>query len=193
MSEITAAAIELPPFIPFPSISRLSREVIVTEKVDGTNAQVYITEDGKMYAGSRTRWINPLADNFGFAAWVQANRDELMRLGPGSHFGEWYGAGIQRNYGLTDKRFALFNVTRWEDDAVRPACCGVVPVLHRGTFNTGDIDGILEELQRDGSRLVPGFMDPEGIVVYHEASKTLYKRTLDGDGHKGSKPRSRRG
>ena len=82
-------------FIEFPKLARLSREIIVTEKIDGTNAQVHITEDGKITAGSRTRWITPEADNFGFAAWGQENRGHLLELGPGSHFGEWWGAGIQ--------------------------------------------------------------------------------------------------
>lgn len=187
--EIPAVPMAVPDFTPFPRIARLAKEVIITEKVDGTNAQVHITEDGRVFAGSRSRWITPLADNFGFAQWVQDNRDALLTLGPGSHFGEWYGSGIQRGYGLVngDKRFALFNVTRWEDDAVRPACCGVVPVLHRGAFNTADVDGLLEELQSEGSRIVPGFMKPEGVVVFHEASRTLFKKTLDGDGHKGTR------
>lgn len=33
----------------------------------------------------------------------------------------------------------------------------------------------------DGSRAVPGFMNPEGIVVFHEASQTCFKKTIDGD------------
>lgn len=39
----------------------------LTEKIDGTNAQVYIADDGRVVAGSRTRWISPEDDNFGFA------------------------------------------------------------------------------------------------------------------------------
>ena len=115
------------PFVEFPKMPRLSREIIVTEKIDGTNAQVYIGDDGTILAGSRTRWITPENDNFGFAAWVRDNTDELLKLGPGSHFGEWWGAGIQRRYGLNEKRFSLFNVARWGEE--RPACCSVVPVL----------------------------------------------------------------
>ena len=56
-----------PEFIPFPKIARLSRLAIVTEKIDGTNAQVTITEDGDIFAGSRSRWITPEDDNYGFA------------------------------------------------------------------------------------------------------------------------------
>jgi len=78
-------------FIEFPKMARLSRECFITEKIDGTNAQVHITDDGEIYAGSRSRWITPQDDNFGFAKWVESNRDELIKLGVGSHFGEWWG------------------------------------------------------------------------------------------------------
>ena len=88
-------------FIGFPKIARLNRQVIVTEKIDGTNAQIRITEDGQFLVGSRSRWITPDNDNHGFAKWAYAHKDSLMELGVGSHFGEWWGSGIQRGYGYT--------------------------------------------------------------------------------------------
>lgn len=75
-------------FVEFPKMARLSREIIITEKIDGTNACVFVGEDGKIKAGSRTRWITPQDDNFGFAAWVEQNADTLRELGPGRHFGD---------------------------------------------------------------------------------------------------------
>lgn len=69
-------------FIPFPKMARLSREIIVTEKLDGTNAQICIGEDGTIRAGSRSRWITPQDDNYGFARWVEAHADELRELEP---------------------------------------------------------------------------------------------------------------
>lgn len=181
-----------PEFVSFPKIARWNREVVVTEKLDGTNAQIWISDDGtEIAAGSRNRWITPSDDNFGFAAWVEAHRDELIKLGPGSHFGEWWGAGIQRRYGLTEKRFSLFNVARWSDDATRPACCHVVPTLWRGFVENFGAFGedpermglskVMIELGYNGSRAAPGFMKPEGIVIYHTASGALYKRTIEGD------------
>lgn len=167
-------------FEAFPKMPRLSREIIITEKIDGTNAQIYITEDGQMLTGSRTRWITPTDDNFGFAAWVHENRDVLLQLGPGRHFGEWWGAGIQRKYGLSEKRFSLFNVARWSGDD-RPSCCHVVPVLWRGLFSTEAIDAALADLALNGSRAAPGFMKPEGIVVYHTAGNFGFKKTIEKD------------
>jgi hypothetical protein len=194
----------LPEFVPFPSICRLSRSFTVTEKLDGTNAQVHVADDGTVTAGSRTRWITPEADNYGFAAWVKAHEDELRTgLGAGAHFGEWWGAGIQRRYGLTEKRFSLFNVSRWGDDdardlakypqPTRPACCHVVPLLGGGPeFDTEHVTIILERLRLHGSFAAPGFTNPEGIVVWHEAARVLFKKTLDGDAHKGAADRSAR-
>lgn len=189
-------------FRPFPKIPRLSREVIISEKIDGTNASVFIPppEDAhlfarKILAGSRTRWIEPGDDNFGFAAWVEENWEELLQLGPGHHFGEWWGLGIQRGYGLTERRFSLFNVGRWWDwhnaagtfetppegmERV-PGCCRVVPVLCRGPFSNTSVDVALDDLRQGGSHAAFGFMDPEGIMVYHTAAGQLFKKTLKGD------------
>lgn len=171
----------VPEFVEFPKIARLSREIVVTEKLDGTNAQVFITEEGDLFAGSRSRWITPEADNYGFARWAYGEKSDLLKLGPGSHFGEWWGAGIQRRYGLTEKRFSLFNVSRWGAAEGRPFCCGAVPTLYVGDFDTDAINAQLSRLRLEGSIAAPGFMNPEGIVIYHTAARALFKKTLHKD------------
>lgn len=170
-------------FHEFRKIPRLARSVIVTEKIDGTNASVTIEDDGEMSAASRSRYITPGNDNHGFAAWVEMHRAELATLGPGVHYGEWWGSGINRGYGLTkgDKRFSLFNVSRWSDPATRPKCCDVVPVLYTGPFDTAAIDAVLTGLARTGSQAAPGYMNPEGIVVYHVAGNVYFKKTIEHD------------
>lgn len=60
-----------------------------TEKIDGTNACVVVTEEGEIYAQSRTRLLTIHDDNFGFCNWVMYHKDELLKLGVGHHFGEW--------------------------------------------------------------------------------------------------------
>lgn len=171
-------------------MARLSREIIVTEKIDGTNAGIYIDDTGQVFAASRSRWITPGNDNYGFAGWVERNREELLKLGPGMHWGEWWGAGIQRRYGLTEKRFSLFNVQRWvtseayrwnEKQEVAPGCCCIVPVLYRGPFWTGSIEHVLLKLEREGSQAAPGFQSPEGIVVFHVAAGIGFKKTIKDD------------
>ena len=169
-------------FIGFRSIPRLMRDCVITEKIDGTNAQVAIGEDGTIYAGSRNRWITPEDDNHGFAAWVRDHADELKALGPGRHFGEWWGCGINRNYGIKEKRWSLF---RPYDP--RPVCCSQVPVLYEGLFTTSAVLATLEKLAVSGSLAAPGFMNPEGIVVFHIAGNCSFKVTIGNDGHKGEK------
>lgn len=171
-------------FKEFPKIARLNREVIITEKIDGTNAAVVISDDGTTIAAqSRSRLITVKDDNHGFARWVLEHHEELLKLGPGHHFGEWWGSGIQRGYGLTEKRFSLFNVSRWSDPAVRPACCHVVPVIVRGqpqdSFSVAY--KALEELKQQGSFAAPGFMKPEGIVAFHVQGNLMFKATIEKD------------
>lgn len=184
-----------PEFIKFPKIPRLSKGMIVTEKIDGTNAQIVITGDGEIYAGSRNRWIEIGDDNYGFAGWVEKNKEELLKLGPGQHFGEWWGLGIQRNYGQKEKRFSLFNVGRWKEfyqahldgktDAW-PVCCDLVPTLYEGELDTQVVQDCIDDLNLNGSKAAPGFMKPEGVVVYHVASRTAYKKMCENDKlHKG--------
>lgn len=176
-------------FEEWPKIARLNRNIVVTEKIDGTNAAIIITEDGQIGAQSRNRLITVDDDNYGFARWVFANRDALTDvLGPGRHFGEWWGAGIQRRYGLGGqgaKRFSLFNTARWNDTATeefhRIEGLGVVPVLYQGPFDQEAINAELRMLSINGSVAAPGFMDPEGIVVYVAAARSMFKVTIKGD------------
>lgn len=169
-------------FRPFPKIPRLRRRrVLVTEKIDGTNACVWVDDTSTIVrAGSRNKWIDPKADNYGFAGWVEKNAAELLRLGPGFHYGEWWGAGIQRRYDLPEKRFSLFNTGRWSDGALRPTCCSVVPILAEG-YGDAAVEGALETLRARGSLAAPGFMRPEGVIVYHSAARAFFKVLLGND------------
>lgn len=207
------------PFVEFPKIARYSREVIVSEKIDGTNGQIYIVESEghpiegavfekaglAMLVGSRTRWLKPGEDNFAFCKWAYEHGDELLTLGPGRHFGEWWGSGIQRGYGLTEKRFSLFNVMRWglagnkpkpipspdprvvKMQSVLPPCVGLVPELWRGSFDAVPIRDIMEALVVAGSVAAPGYMNPEGVVIFHLAGNVGFKKTLAKDDEPKSK------
>lgn len=115
---------------------------------------------------------------------------ELVNLGEGTHFGEWWGSGIQRGYGLQkgEKRFSLFNTTRWmivpfeeKGFQIPPKCCSVVPVLYQGVFDTELIDDTLMRLKETGSVAAPGFPRPEGIVIFHTAANIAFKKTCEKD------------
>jgi len=221
-------------FVGFPKIPRYSRDCIITEKIDGTNVQILVDEvippiethpddrvevgwlyvdmmdkQYRMRCGSRNRWITPDNDHYGFARWAYKNAMDLIGIGPGRHFGEWWGRGIQRGYGLSEKRFSLFNVIRWdpamfhlfkwmswsERDGQKdrgeepifkgpPSCCSVVPVILTGTFGIIDLDFIMQSLSNHGSHAAPGFMDPEGIVIYHTGGNVMFKKTIKNDAGK---------
>lgn len=191
-------------------ISRLNREVTITEKIDGSNGAVGIEEfwpgidaglpegagtlvhcyKGKyvVYAQSRSRIITPAMDNYGFAAWVRDNALNLVNdLGPGLHFGEWWGFGINRGYGVPKgvRYFSLFNTSRWDADrarAFRTPSLDVVPVIATASsLATPEIDQALDDLRSGGSYAAHGFMNPEGVVIFHKASQGLYKVTLVND------------
>lgn len=170
-------------FEAFPKIPRLNRGMVITEKIDGTNAAVIITEDGEVGAQSRKRLITPDDDNYGFARWAHDNAEALAAtLGPGRHFGEWWGQGIQRRYGLTEKRFSLFNTSRWsEADLEHVPQLGVVPVLAAGNFSHDTITECVRELAELGSAAAPGFMDPEGVVVWLSSARQMFKVMVKND------------
>lgn len=204
----------MPAFTAWPKTPRFFRNIIVTEKIDGTNAAIHIERLGdvaanghhlrdlgpemrptpgavlvgsdiyRLTAQSRNRLIYPgkSTDNSGFAAWVQANAARLVEhLGIGLHFGEWWGQGINRGYGLTERRFSLFNTDRY-GHLGEPLDGGVlshVPVLYQGTFRESMIRCALEDLAENGSKAAPGFADPEGVIVWHSQTRTCFKVTLD--------------
>ncbi len=179
-------------FVEFKKIPRLSREIVITEKIDGTNGVIYIGGQGEFLIGSRTRWIDEYTDNHNFWHWATENKEELLKLGAGIHYGEWWGSGIQRGYGLLkgEKRFSLFNSGRWvknrtqlllEKQEYCPECCYVVPILTTGIFDTNLIDNAIEELKFKGSQASLGFMRPEGIVIYHKQGNLYFKKTIEKD------------
>ncbi len=82
---------------------------------------------------------------------------------------------------MKEKIFSLFNVHKWADDSIRPACCRVVPTLWKGIFDTSHVNAELSRLKYLGSMAAPGFMKPEGVVIFHTASGHLYKKTIEKD------------
>lgn len=148
----------------------------VTQKLHGTNAQIYI-QDQEVKAGSRNRWLSLDDDNYGFARFVDEHKSSIIELlGDGRHFGEWCGPGINSGEGLTEKRLLLFDFRRWVGKPL-PSRIGIVPLIYSGALHTAKIDEIMDELKRNGSYLVPGFMQPEGIVV--TLGNKLYKQVFE--------------
>lgn len=177
----------------FGKIQRLydsAKGVIITEKLDGTNAAIHVRDGRVVGIQSRKRLITPEDDNFGFARWVTDNAEALADvLGDGLHFGEWYGKGIQRGYGIDERRFALFNVGRWEGvyDARVPQLESV-PVLWNGSIEKTGLDevvtNVVNYLKGDGSLVNPEFKNFEGIVVHFRDSGSSFKHIVNAPGSK---------
>lgn len=179
-------------FKSYPKIPRLGKlRWSITEKLDGTNGiidiapiaahgdvvgGVAIVNEYVVFAGSRTRWLQPgkLTDNFNFAEFVKENAEYLVKwLGEGTHYGEWWGRGIQRTYGLEQRYFTLFNPFRYQhlstacDQVATNALLGTVPLLYSGD----GLDGLSECIEMSkvqmysfGSKACT-FDRPEGFVV----------------------------
>ena len=137
-------------FIAWPKIPRYENDsVVITEKIDGTNACIAFHNDGTYHVQSRNNIITPEKDNAGFAHWVQENWEEIKKLGPGYHYGEWWGGSIQRGYGVP-KQFSLFNSGRWTKETL-PACINVVPILYQGKLTDTIVEELKQQLKEKGS------------------------------------------
>lgn len=193
---------EHPEFKSFSSIETINKLYMhVTQKIHGSNAQVLIYEEPvttsagvvlttKIIAGSRTRWLTPDDDNYGFANWVQDNSAELItKLGHGRHYGEWCGQGINSGEGLTTKMFVLFDWWRYADAMKQPDGSStypflmdgvrVVPLLYKGRYTDAMVEQIMADLKATGSHLTPAgwFMRPEGIVI--DINGVKYKHVFE--------------
>lgn len=77
-------------FIKFQHIERFGREdtagilqnhrVIITPKIDGTNASIWVDDEGNIACGSRTRQLSAEKDNAGFYAWVHSDNLEAVAI-----------------------------------------------------------------------------------------------------------------
>ena len=166
----------------YPKINRPRNiRVVITQKIDGSNGQIIIQEDGTLTCASRNRVLSLEDDNHGFARWCTDNEKVLVEfLGPGIHYGEWAGPKINSGEGLTERTFVLFSW--WERNAndgilVMPSLRYVPKLIETNLEDIQANNLIIEslrDLKENGSKLVPGFMNPEGIVVDINGHKIKY-------------------
>lgn len=175
-------------FKPFQSINQIGKLYMsVTQKLHGTNAQILIEGD-RIIAGCRTRWLSPgkETDNFGFAQFVEDNKQELIeKLGEGRHYGEWCGPGINNGEGLPNKMLFLFNWRRHlskEEYPKLPITKEVirhkvytVPLLYNGAVD-GNVVALLMETMKLRGSFLNSFCSPEGVVI--EINNAFYKKVF---------------
>jgi len=169
----------------YPNVFIEGEEVIVTEKIHGSNAR-YIFLDGIMYAGSRNLWKSPtsscifrknLKENPWIEEWCRAHEGYVL-------WGELTPTQKGYEYGSTKPQFFPFDIRKpdgtWLDDTdtdfmdlVVPLIGHSVPVLYQGPYNLEKIKSFV-----DGDSLVPNAKNiREGVVI-----KTNPERHVHGVG-----------
>jgi hypothetical protein len=194
----------VPEHVPFASITRLNRATVVSEKIHGSNFGIHVLLDGSVHAQSRKKIIDLTCDVKGFARWIAENSNDLAtQLGPGLHFGEFAGPGIQKGftYGWDEKRFLLFNSGRWHSEfnqaviagedpdsvtgstkCLQAPLCHVVPIVAIGqSLWDPVVIGAIDKIRPHGSYASSGHHRAEGIVVFHEPSQATFKVLCDND------------
>lgn len=162
-------------FRKIPSLNGRPFRMRITQKIHGTNAQIYIFEGEnskvELMVGSRARWLTPEDDNHGVCKWAYQNKDLLiMDLRKGRHYGEWAGPGINKGEGLQRKKLFLFDKNH-HFKKIDMAAIDMVPVLFDGEIKFEDIAECINEhmnkLKQDGSQIeeANGYPFPEGVVI----------------------------
>ena len=184
----------------FPSIERLENiYCIISEKIDGTNGLIEINETNVRF-GSRNRYISFSDDNAGFANFFKdyearfkdaakdITTDESYPL---RIYGEWFGCGIQRNYGLKDKLFMPFSSFYGEKLIEYQVPNVITPnIMYTGKFSMEIVDTCMQQLKLNGSGVVKDYKQPEGIVIFFPKYNFRLKETFDGAKWKDALPKS---
>jgi hypothetical protein len=170
------------------SVLSTIRDWDVTEKIDGTNIRVMLSESGEVSFGGRTNGAQIPADliqhlirtfqqdKLKSAMWIDGAPVEAIL------FGEGYGPGIQKGGGLyrSDKSFILFDVLvagKWwlDHDAVNDVAkklgIDVVPYLGRMTLDQ------IVELVRNPFLSKIGTAIAEGVVA--RPIETLFDKRME--------------
>lgn len=165
----------------------------VFPKLDGTNASVWLGDDGTIQCGSRNRLLSVENDNAGFCAWAQQN-DELKKVFESFPnvrlYGEWLVPHAIKHYRDDAwRRFYVFDVTGINEDGSESYATWEEYSLFIG--ESFDIDlvpciAIVENgskeqfynLLKSNTYLMKDGMGPgEGIVIKNYGFKNRYGRT----------------
>ena len=95
-------------------------ECYIFPKIDGTNASVWLNENGEIQAGSRKRHLSLDNDNAGFYKWAkdQSNLLQYLKENPTHRlFGEWLVPHSLKTYKENSwRKFYVFDVSIGEGD-----------------------------------------------------------------------------
>ncbi len=155
------------PHKPFPKIPRIENVTFeVTEKLDGTNGVVQVTDSLEVLVGSRNRWLDKHNDNHGFFNWVMEREDIFKGFGQGIYRGEFIGKGIQRTYGLLDKHFYLFDLSLEEKTSWAPDGSNIHIVPYLGWISLFEIEDIINYTGEHLTSEINRIYKSEGVMLY---------------------------
>jgi len=150
--------------------------VWVFPKIDGTNSQLWMSEDGMLHGGSRNRELSLMDDNAGFFNWAVGDKavHNFFLFNPDLKlFGEWLCPHTLRTYREDAwRKFYIFDVVRFDEgylsydeyqplielyglDYIPPICKVANPTIER----------IQSQLERNSYLIQDGKGIGEGIIV----------------------------
>jgi hypothetical protein len=155
-------------------------ECLIFPKVDGTNAQVYLDDDGNIKAGSRNRELTLEKDNAGFYAHVLENKNikRYLKKHPTHRlYGEWLVPHSLRTYrDEAWRRFYIFDVCLDKEDGgveyipyniyqpmLEEFNLDYIPPL--AVVKNGSYDQFIHYLDKNNFLIQDGKGNGEGIVI----------------------------
>lgn len=166
-------------------------EVLIFPKLDGTNASVWLDNEGNVKAGSRNRELTLEKDNAGFYAHVLENHDiqNYLKAHPTHRlYGEWLVPHSLKTYREDAwRKFYVFDVTiDTEDDGVEYIPYDIYKVLLE-EFNlnfilpiakvtNGNYEEFLKSLDKNQFLIKDGEGVGEGVVIKNYNFYNKYKR-----------------
>ncbi len=160
------------------------------------------SEEPVIKFGSRNRYITFNDDNAGFANFFRhyearfkdvaadivlkelkvsgETLTECQEQYPLRIYGEWFGSGIQRGYGLKDKFFMPFS-TFYAEKLIEYQVPNIVKpnIMYTGKFSQEIANTCMQTLT-NGSLVIPEFKRPEGIVIHFPKYNFRLKQTFEG-------------
>lgn len=160
----------------------------VFPKIDGTNGQVWLSEEGQIMAGSRNRTLSSESDNAGFYAWASTNqklKDYFKKYPHHTLYGEWLVPHSIKTYRDDAwRRFYIFDVLdqftgafihyeNYRQNLIDSELDFLAPIA---TVRNGSLDKYLTCLEKNTFLLKDGSGVGEGIVIKNYSWQNKFGR-----------------
>lgn len=163
----------------------------VFPKLDGTNASVWLGEDGKVHTGSRNRDLTEGSDNAGFREWVRENEEKflgfLLKFPNYTLYGEWLVPHTLKTYREDAwRKFYIFDV--YNRDTEQYLSYDVYQTLLKdagldylaplAVVKNGTLDTYIKTLDKNVFLIKDGQGVGEGVVIKNYDWVNKYNRVV---------------